>query len=143
MAKDWFAADPISLTAKVTTGGRLAGSGSERGAVARFADGSEAEADIVVGAPAANDGAGAAYILFGTAVFEMATFLVAALVQRLQHLFEELRPAFEYGGRHVRRQIGESRQIRLLLDLEQLMEHEQKIVDGGLVAGHAVLGGLN
>jgi hypothetical protein len=70
------------------------------------------------------------------AVLEVAAFLVARLVQRLQHFLAELRAAFEDRGGHVRRQLGEARQVGALVDFQKLMKEKKKILDRGLVARH-------
>ena len=56
------------------------------------------------------------------AVLEMAAFLVAGLVEGLQHLLAELRGvASRMSSISVRRQVGELRQVALLFDLQKLV----------------------
>ena len=71
------------------------------------------------------------------AVLEMATFLVAGLVERLQHFLAELRGVDENVVDQLGRKIGELRQVALLLQFQELVHQKAKIVDGGAIDRHA------
>src|SRR5580658_8699769 len=69
-------------------------------------------------------------------VFQHASFFITALIYRLEHFLEEFSTPFEHGSGHVRCQVGKARQIGALFDPEQIVEHEQEIFHGCLIAWH-------
>ncbi len=71
------------------------------------------------------------------AALEQAALLVAALVQRQQHLAGEAGALFENGGHHVRRRVFTTRQAGIVSGIVQhFVHHETKVAQGGLIIGH-------
>ena len=73
------------------------------------------------------------------AVLEAATFLVAAAVEREQHVLAELGRLLHDGVDGVGRGVLVARQLRELRDVEHLVQHELDILQRRLVDGHRVL----
>ena len=69
-----------------------------------------------------------------------AALLVADPVQGREHLLAELRRLPEDRLDHIGRGVGEARQVVVALEVEDVVEEEQSILDGGLVARHRLLG---
>ena len=59
----------------------------------------------------------------------MRAFFVAGLVDRLQHLFAELRRVGEDVLDQFRREIRELRQVALLVDLQKFVQNKAVIVE--------------
>ena len=70
------------------------------------------------------------------AVFEMAAFFIAALVQRLQHFFGKLRRVGQNVVHQIGRHLLELRQIALLFQLQKFGDEELYVIDRGAIARH-------
>ncbi len=69
----------------------------------------------------------------------LAAFEIADAVERLQHLFGELGGFAQDRLAHIARRVGEAGQIVVAVDLEDVVEQEAHVFDGGFVDRH---GGL-
>ena len=70
------------------------------------------------------------------AVFEMAAFFIAALVQRLQHFFGKLRRVGQNVVHQIGRHLLELRKIALFFQLQKFGDEELHVVDRGAIARH-------
>lgn len=69
----------------------------------------------------------------------LAAFEIAHAIERLQHLFGELGSFAQNGFAHVARRVGEAGQIVVAVDLEDVVEQEIHVFDGGFVDRHCGL----
>ncbi|MGY4484633.1 hypothetical protein ACVWWR_003824 [Bradyrhizobium sp. LM3.2] len=69
----------------------------------------------------------------------LAAFEIAHTIERLEHLFGELCGFAQNGFAHVARRVGEAGQIVIAVDLEDVVEQEVHVFDGGFVDRHGVL----
>jgi hypothetical protein len=68
-----------------------------------------------------------------------AAFLVADAIERGEHLFAELGRLAQHGFHHVGCGIAEAGQIAVAVEMEDVVQQEQRIVHGGLVGRHQSL----
>ena len=72
-------------------------------------------------------------------VMAHASLLVADRVQGEQNFLCKLAAFVENGIDEVRRGLLETRQVRIILDLQQVLQDELHVADWRVVAGHGVL----
>ena len=61
------------------------------------------------------------------------------MIDRLEDFLAELRALADHGLDHVRRRVGEARQVVVALNVEDVVEQEKRVVDGCLVDRHRIL----
>ncbi|MGY4423239.1 hypothetical protein ACVWY2_005688 [Bradyrhizobium sp. JR6.1] len=72
-------------------------------------------------------------------VIALAAFEIACAIERLQHLFAELGGLAKDRLAHIGRRIGEAGKIAVAIDLENVVQQEADVFDGGFVGRHADL----
>ena len=68
-----------------------------------------------------------------------AAFAVADAIERGEHLFAELGRLAQHGLDHIGRGVGKARQIAVAVEVEDVVQQEQRIVHGGFVGRHQSL----